>query len=129
MYAQVNPDNLLTVALQIRKATTQPSNTSTVCSILCRVLIGANVILETGFAQIEGLSPHSCRCVSTDNNVHRIATLPGMAIVDMVPILGRLPLFLKPWERKACARFQRDWNWCLQRLDVGLIPFANIWFT
>ncbi|KAF4984568.1 hypothetical protein FDECE_17062 [Fusarium decemcellulare] len=46
-----------------------------------------------------------------------LATLPGMFMVDTVPALDNLPLFLKPWERDARARFQRDWEWCMEKLE------------
>jgi cytochrome P450 len=54
-------------------------------------------IFETGLAQIQG-------------------TLPGNHIVDILPWLDNLPLFLKPWERDARQRFKRDMNWCVERL-------------
>lgn len=38
-------------------------------------------------------------------------TLPGSHIVDILPILDRLPLFLKPWEQKARAYFREDIDW------------------
>ncbi|KAH7143558.1 cytochrome P450 [Dactylonectria macrodidyma] len=55
-------------------------------------------IHETGLAQIK-------------------ATLPGMYIVDTITLLDRLPLYLKPWERDARARFQRDLDWCMEKLE------------
>ncbi|KAH7124336.1 cytochrome P450 [Dactylonectria macrodidyma] len=55
-------------------------------------------IHETGLAQIKG-------------------TLPGMYIVDTITLLDRLPLYLKPWESDARARFQRDWDWCMEKLE------------
>ncbi|KAH8742573.1 cytochrome P450, partial [Diaporthe sp. PMI_573] len=39
-------------------------------------------------------------------------TLPGSHIVDILPILDRLPLWLKPWERSARDRFLKDLQWC-----------------
>lgn len=39
-------------------------------------------------------------------------TLPGSHIVDILLILDRLPLWLKPWERSARAQFLRDLQWC-----------------
>ena len=54
-------------------------------------------IYETGEAQIQG-------------------TFPGFAIVDIFPVLDKLPLFLKPWERDARARFKRDWDWSQDKL-------------
>lgn len=42
-----------------------------------------------------------------------------MYIVDTITLLDRLPLYLKPWERDARARFQRDWDWCMEKLEVG----------
>lgn len=55
-------------------------------------------IHETGTAQILG-------------------TLPGFHIVDILPWLDKLPLFLKPWEKSGRARFKRDLDWCIHRLD------------
>lgn len=54
-------------------------------------------IFETGLAQILG-------------------TLPGSHIVDILPWLDNLPMFLKPWERDARRRFRRDMDWCVKRL-------------
>ncbi|KAG9628843.1 cytochrome P450, partial [Aureobasidium melanogenum] len=54
-------------------------------------------IYETGLAQIQG-------------------TLPGSHIVDILPWLDNLPMFLKPWERNARQRFKRDMDWCVERL-------------
>lgn len=55
-------------------------------------------IHETGVAQILG-------------------TLPGSYIVDVLPFLDALPLFLKPWERAGRARFHRDLNWSVDKLE------------
>lgn len=46
-------------------------------------------IHETGLAQI-------------------LQTLPGANMIDVLPFLDRLPLFLKPWERRNRMRFERD---------------------
>ncbi|KAK7703706.1 hypothetical protein SLS57_010813 [Botryosphaeria dothidea] len=54
-------------------------------------------IHETGLAQI-------------------IATFPGPYIVDMLQILDKLPPFMKTWEISARARFQRDLNWCREKM-------------
>ncbi|KAI5212373.1 cytochrome P450 [Aureobasidium subglaciale] len=54
-------------------------------------------IFETGLAQIQG-------------------TLPGNHIVDILPWMDKLPMFLKPWERNARRRFKRDMSWCVERL-------------
>lgn len=53
---------------------------------------------ETGVAQILG-------------------TLPGAYLVDIMPFLDYLPLFLKPWERAGRARFQRDKAWSVDKLE------------
>ncbi|KAH7392848.1 cytochrome P450 [Pyrenochaeta sp. MPI-SDFR-AT-0127] len=45
-----------------------------------------------------------------------LGTLPGAHIVDILPILDNLPLFLKPWEQKARALFQDNLRWCLKRM-------------
>lgn len=57
-----------------------------------------NYIHETGVAQIMG-------------------TLPGAYLVDIFPMLDLLPLALKPWERAGRERFQRDKDWCVQKLE------------
>lgn len=43
-------------------------------------------------------------------------TLPGRHLVDVMPILDRLPLWLKPWEREARRRFRDDMAWCRARM-------------
>ncbi|KAF6817421.1 hypothetical protein CMUS01_12089 [Colletotrichum musicola] len=43
-------------------------------------------------------------------------TFPGSNIIDLVPGLGRLPLCLKPWEKKGRARYCRDLEWSMKRL-------------
>ncbi|PVH92610.1 cytochrome P450 [Periconia macrospinosa] len=45
-----------------------------------------------------------------------LGTLPGTYFVDILPILDHLPLFLKPWERKARALFQDNLKWCLKQM-------------
>jgi cytochrome P450 len=45
-----------------------------------------------------------------------LGTLPGSYLVDILPALDRLPLFLKPWERKARALFQDNKKWCDERM-------------
>lgn len=57
-----------------------------------------NYVHETGVAQILG-------------------TLPGAYLVDIMPFLDYLPLFLKPWERAGRARFQRDKAWSVDKLE------------
>lgn len=47
-----------------------------------------------------------------------IQTFPGSNIVDIMPWLEHLPLFLKPWERRAKALFRRDLRWVCAKLDV-----------
>lgn len=54
-------------------------------------------IHETGTAQILG-------------------TLPGSYLVDVFPVLDKLPLSLKSWEREGRARFARDLAWCREKL-------------
>lgn len=54
-----------------------------------------------------------------------LGTLPGAHLVDILPILDRLPLFLKPWERKARARFQDNLRWCLDRMQRLEAAFQN----
>lgn len=55
-------------------------------------------IHETGLAQI-------------------LQTLPGANLVDVLPILDRLPLFLKPWERQNRTRFDRDMRFVKEKLE------------
>ncbi|KAF2033419.1 cytochrome P450 [Setomelanomma holmii] len=45
-----------------------------------------------------------------------LGTLPGSYLVDILPFLDRLPIFLKPWESKARALFQDNLNWCTKRM-------------
>lgn len=73
---------------------------------------------ETGTAQIEGISPRGQNCLHM--YLTHLGTIPGMHIVDTINVLDRLPMFLKPWKRRARARFQRDWDWCQEKLEVGL---------
>lgn len=44
------------------------------------------------------------------------STLPGSQIVDILPILDRLPLWLKPWEQQARHYFRQDIDWVRQKL-------------
>lgn len=43
-------------------------------------------------------------------------TLPGSYLVDILPSLDRLPLFLKPWERWARRHFREDVAWAQEKL-------------
>lgn len=45
-----------------------------------------------------------------------LGTLPGAHLVDVLPVLDQLPLFLKPWESKARALFQDNKRWCDERM-------------
>ncbi|KAK5081205.1 hypothetical protein LTR05_007999 [Lithohypha guttulata] len=55
-------------------------------------------IHETGLAQI-------------------LQTLPGANLVDPLPILDKLPLVLKPWERRNRKRFTRDMDFVKEKLN------------
>lgn len=55
-------------------------------------------IHETGLAQI-------------------LQTLPGANLVDVLPLLDRLPLLLKPWEKRNRQRYQRDMLFVKEKLD------------
>lgn len=46
-----------------------------------------------------------------------LSTLPGSHIVEVLPFLDALPLFLKPWERSGRARFYRDLHWSVDKLE------------
>lgn len=46
-----------------------------------------------------------------------LGTLPGYHVVDMFPVLAKLPLFLKPWERKARALYESNRQWCVDRMQ------------
>ncbi|KAK1846224.1 cytochrome p450 [Colletotrichum chrysophilum] len=46
-------------------------------------------------------------------------TFPGMNVIDLMPSLGKLPMFLKPWERKGRARYRRDLTWAMKRLEAA----------
>ncbi|KAJ5810401.1 cytochrome P450 [Penicillium pulvis] len=48
-----------------------------------------------------------------------LGTLPGAYMVDVLPFLDSLPMLFKPWERNARARFRRDLEWCMERLNSG----------
>ncbi|KAF2163075.1 hypothetical protein M409DRAFT_26521 [Zasmidium cellare ATCC 36951] len=63
---------------------------------------------------------------STDPAIHYIhetgvaqifGTLPGSYIVDVLPFLDALPLFMKPWEKTGRARFRRDLEWSTEKLQ------------
>lgn len=45
-----------------------------------------------------------------------LGTLPGSHLVDILPVLDKLPLFLKPWEEKARELYQDNKRWCNARL-------------
>ncbi|KAI8234434.1 Cytochrome P450 monooxygenase patI [Colletotrichum sp. SAR 10_96] len=54
------------------------------------------------------------------DNSHAISdTFPGMNVIDLMPSLGKLPMFLKPWERKGRARYRRDLAWAMKRLEAA----------
>ncbi|KAF0320343.1 cytochrome p450 [Colletotrichum asianum] len=48
-----------------------------------------------------------------------INTFPGMNVIDLMPSLGKLPIFLKPWERTGRARYRRDLAWAMKRLEAA----------
>ena len=52
-----------------------------------------------------------------------LGTLPGSHLVDILPALDKLPLYLKPWERRARALFQDNKKWCdarMQRVEEAI---------
>ncbi|KAI8310027.1 Cytochrome P450 monooxygenase yanC [Colletotrichum sp. SAR11_240] len=50
---------------------------------------------------------------------HKSDTFPGMNVIDLMPSLGKLPMFLKPWERTGRARYRRDMAWAMKRLEAA----------
>lgn len=48
---------------------------------------------------------------------HILGTLPGQSMIDIFPFLDKLPLALKPWERRNRARFERDLRFVKEKLD------------
>ena len=66
-------------------------------------------IFDTGEQQIQG-------------------TLPGSYIVDLLPSLASLPLWLKPWERKGRAAYRRDMSWVTERLSMIKRDIPNGYF-
>lgn len=58
-----------------------------------------------------------------------LGTLPGSYIVDVLPFLDTLPMFLKPWERNSKARFRRDLEWCMERLNVRDSVYIPVLFS
>ncbi|KAJ4983179.1 hypothetical protein SVAN01_11322 [Stagonosporopsis vannaccii] len=52
-----------------------------------------------------------------------LGTLPGAHLVDILPFLDQLPLFFKPWEKKAKALFEGNKRWCdglLRRVEMSI---------
>lgn len=45
-----------------------------------------------------------------------LGTIPGYYVVDILPFLNRLPMFLKPWERNGRERFRRDMRWITEKM-------------
>ncbi|KAF4835022.1 Cytochrome P450 monooxygenase patH [Colletotrichum tropicale] len=43
----------------------------------------------------------------------------SMNVIDLMPSLGKLPMFLKPWERTGRARYRRDLAWSMKRLEAA----------
>ncbi|KAJ5532238.1 cytochrome P450 [Penicillium frequentans] len=85
--AKSTPDYTLIVGYMLRKEQIPDTNNPAI-----------GYIHETGLVQILG-------------------TLPGSYLVDVLPFLDSLPMFLKPWERNSRARFKRDLEWCMERLN------------
>lgn len=54
-----------------------------------------------------------------------LATLPGAHLVEILPFLEKLPMFMKPWEQSARARFRRDFQWTTERLHRAKKDIEN----
>ncbi|KAH8783605.1 cytochrome P450 [Hyaloscypha finlandica] len=53
-------------------------------------------------------------------------TLPGTHLVDIMPWMNNLPLWLKPWERRARAYFKDDVQWARTRMiKTQMLPFDH----
>lgn len=68
-----------------------------------------------GFS-IESAGDDDIRYIHESGKRQIEGTLPGKYLVDVMPVLDRLPLWLKPWEREARRRFQGDMSWCRARM-------------
>lgn len=65
---------------------------------------------------VPNLSDESIEYIHDTGTAQAVATIPGMYLVDVLPILDYLPLFLKPWERSARGRFRQDMRWVTDKL-------------
>lgn len=62
------------------------------------------------------LSDKSIDYIHETGTAQALATIPGFYVADMLPWLNHLPMFLKPWERDARARFRQDVAWVTDKL-------------
>ncbi|TDZ19838.1 Cytochrome P450 monooxygenase yanC [Colletotrichum orbiculare MAFF 240422] len=53
-----------------------------------------------------------------ESEIQILNTFPGSNVIDLLPALGKLPLFLKAWEKWGRARYHRDVNWAMKRVKA-----------
>ena len=55
-----------------------------------------------------------------------VGTLPGQHLVETFPILKKLPMALKPWEKHGRSVYERDLEWCRTRLKVSQTAIESL---
>lgn len=76
----------------------------------------SNFGLQMFGLDVPNLSDAAIDYIHETGTAQALATIPGFYLVDRFPILDKLPLFLKPWERDARERFRRDMRWVTDKL-------------
>lgn len=65
---------------------------------------------------VPNLSDGAIKWIHESGTAQVLGTIPGFYLVDILPVLNYLPLFLKPWERNGRDRFRQDMRWVTDKL-------------
>ncbi|KAG6364932.1 hypothetical protein INS49_006536 [Diaporthe citri] len=76
----------------------------------------SNFAMQAFGFSIDSAADERIQYIHESGALQIFGTLPGSHIVDILPILDRLPLWLKPWERTARAHFLEDLQWCRKHM-------------
>jgi hypothetical protein len=68
----------------------------------------SNFAMQSFGFEIPSAADPAIQYIHESGKLSSEGTLPGPYIVDILPVLQHLPLWLKPWETKAREYFQED---------------------
>lgn len=83
-------------------------------------------LTTSSVGQLYDLTVKSLLALSATGLEQIVGTLPGQHLVETFPILQKLPMALKPWEKHGRGVYERDLEWCRARLKVSQAIFKAL---